>query len=232
MEYKLPPSFAGVRIFSSERQDGPMNWANREGRENLARFLRQIGATKPLCTAGQPHRTAVRLILKPGRYEEADGLLTSQDFTLGVKTADCVPLILFEKKSKILRGLHVSRLNLLQGIINQGLKSTLRQAKTDPQSLAAYLGPHIRIKNYPLKEEAISMIYQTSFARFLHRRSGRVHFDLTAALQGELEALGIKRENIIDCGIDTYADRRFFSSRRRQDQTAPVETFATVSFRK
>jgi len=271
MEYKLPSPLAGARIFSSECRDGPMNWANREGQRNLAKFLRRIGSAGPFCSGGQPHQRTIQLISRPGRYEKADGLLTSRNFALGVKTADCVPLILFEKESGLIGALHVSRLNLLEGIISQSLGPILRQVKISPQSLAVFLGPHIRSKNYDLKEGAIRKIRQTRFAQFLHKRSGgfspensslrspadlpadlshevltkwealakagggakgdEIYFDLTAALRGELEALGIKRENVIDCGLDTYTDRRFFSSRRRKNKTSSVETFVTVVFK-
>ena len=68
MEFKLPDTFAKVKIFSSEVSDGPMNRLLKEGGGNFRKFLKRIGVNKPLASGGQPHRKRIEIIKKSAFY--------------------------------------------------------------------------------------------------------------------------------------------------------------------
>jgi len=203
-----------VKIITSEIPDGEMNFLSDKGQVNIERFLVQNNIDNPLVTCSQPHQTQIAIVKNPGRIEGVDGILTAEDFALGIKTADCVPLMLYKESTGILGAIHVSRKNLLGGIISKSLDLNLKKLKVDNSELNAFLGPHIRKKHYPLKDEAISEVKNTGFTQFLTQFDDKSHFDITGAVLSELEKIGLSKENVFDSGIDTYSSPEFFSYRR------------------
>lgn len=231
IKFDLPAPFIGIEIISSDVSDGEMNYNLPDGRKNFKEFVAK-NIKKPTASGWQPHSIVVEFIDKAGRYRRADGLITKSDLALVVKTADCVPLMLYDQNSGLIGAIHISRNNLLMGVIPKGLKPALNQAKIAPKNIVVFLGPHIRAKSYAMKEHFINQVKKTKWEKFVITSADKTFFDLTAALINELEEIGAKEENIIDCGIDTFSDVRFFSSRRlRSRENQPVPTFLTIVFK-
>ena len=231
MEFNLSREFSGVRIASSEISDGAMNMNSSGSSRRLGDFLAKLGVgEKPLCLASQPHSTAVAVVRQEGCVGGADGLLTKGDLILTVRSADCVPLLLCESRSGLIGAVHISRKNLLGGIIGGSLAAKLKELGANRLKLAAFLGPHIRVENYPLGREGLAQIKGTKWEQFLISRAAKDRFDLTGAVAGELEKIGVKRDNIFDSRLDTFSSERFFSARRLA-RGEPLKVFATVIFK-
>lgn len=227
MQYKLPKQFEGVRIISSETQDGSMNIRHPEGLENALKFLQKNSINLPFCFAEQIHEKAVVYAGKPGSFDRADGIITQENFALAIRTADCVPLILFAKDYNLIGAIHVSRHNLVREIIGQSLKKILESKKIPLKSLCAFLGPHIRSGNYEIKQDVLKELNASKWEKFIKEKGQKYFFDLTSACKSELEQIGVLRDNIKDCGIDTFTSKAFFSARRRA-ANSPIKTFVTV----
>jgi len=207
-----------------------MNRSLPGGEENVRRFLQKIAADKPYNCCGQPHDTHIEIISEPGFYENADGLITKGDYVLGVKTADCVPLLLYELSTKTIGAIHISRDILIAGIISRSLSEALKKADVSPLSTKFFLGPHIRVESYPQKKEKAEKIAASRFKKFLTNYNDKTCFDLTAAVIYELEEIGASRDNIIDCALDTYCDKRFYSARRLK-KGEKLHCFLSVIFK-
>lgn len=229
MKFKLSNNFSNVEIFSSEATDGPMNFNLPEGPQNIEKFLAKNKITSPLVTCSQPHKTKISIARRPDRILGADGLLTTSNFALGIKTADCIPLMIYNPKTGLIGAIHVSRNNLIDGIISISLASELKKLKIENRKMMAFLGPHIRVKNYPLKDESAVKIKSTKFAKYLINYNDRTHFDLTAAAISQLAEIGFLEENIEDSKIDVFSSQKFFSSRRIKEEDFGV--FITVIFK-
>ncbi len=214
MKYNLPQDFARVSIFSSEISDGIMAMGTEEGRQNAKKFLNKTGAKPALCHMTQIHENRIILIDHGGLYENVDGIVTRENLTLAVKTADCVPVMIYDPETKLIGAIHAGRKSIVGGILSESLLNILNKCASDPNNLRVFLGPHIRVASYNLLPETTSGLKDTKWARFMPEIEGRIHFDQTAATCAELEEIGIKAENIVDCGIDTFEDGRFFSARR------------------
>jgi len=223
MEFKPSDKFAGVRILSSERIDGPMNYNLDEG-ANLLAFVRRSGIQKEIAYGEQVHQSVIAVCTKPGRYAGADGVCTRSDLALSVKSADCVPLMFFEKETGTIGAVHISRHNIITGIINS-LAERVKSEGGDSGSTVFFLGPHIRREHYKLSERAVQEISLTPFGSFIDSEGT---FDLTRAVTSSLEKNGFLEENIEDCGIDTFSNSSFYSSRADRQLGSGVSVFATV----
>jgi len=230
MKYKSGDKFAGISIFSSEISDGQMSLGTLEGRENANKFLKKIGSGQPLSHMAQVYSNRIEVVETPGLFEGIDGLVTREKLTLGVKSSDCIPVMIYDPKSSLIGAIHAGREPLTKGILSDSLGQILEKQNIDPGNLLVFLGPHIRVDSYPLRKKSVDELSQTKWFKYLKKIDGKLHFDLTEAAKAELVKTGVLAENMYDCGIDTFKDSRFFSFRRRPE-TDKVENFLTVVFK-
>lgn len=225
MDYKLSSKFSGVKIISSEMEDGAMNYRRDQG-ANMEKFARLASLSLPILSCEQTHGTKVIFTDRTEHFAEADGVLTKSDFAVSVRSADCLPLMIFEKRSGLIGGIHVSRRNLEDGII-ENLSRLLREQNAETAKTVVFFGPHIRQKNYKIRAEG-DKLFSPTLERFIDQQN---RFDFTGATIYALEKEGFLSENIEDCGIDTFSDERFFSF-RRMNCPKNVEVFATIISKK
>ena len=226
MHYNLLLNF-GISIISSEVGDGPMNLSDSK---NLKSFCRKVSLPTPLSQAEQIHQNIIAPAKPGATAKNADGLFTFDATPLSIRSADCAPIFLTDEKTGFLCAIHCGRKSLLLGIISESLKALLNKYKVKPEEIRVFIGPHIRAKNYPLYKRDIKQIASSSFAKYIKNFEKIKCFDLTGAIYGELEKIGIRENNIIDCKINTFIDKRFFSYRRRDSKVPRV--FVTICSKK
>jgi len=212
-------------IISTQLDDGPMN-INEDGslNDNSLEILRKLRVNiGDFSYMRQTHDTIVQVVTKAGVYL-ADGLISKNVSAVGIRSADCVPVVLYGPD--LIGAVHVSRVNLIGGIIDN-LHMALNRTGSFPADLKLFLGPHIRVKNYQIGGAALEQVRKTRFSDFLIGKDYDFHFDLTAALCFELERIGVKKDNIEDCKIDTFKSREFLSCRKQLDPKQ-VKTFFTI----
>lgn len=223
MEFKLKDCFSGVRIVSSERRDGSMNY-NLDKGKNLVSFANRSGIKKAIAYGEQVHKSKIKVCSGPGQQIGADGVCSRGELALAVKSADCLPLMFFEPQSGVLGGLHISRHNIITGIIDN-LAELLKAEGVDFGSTAIFLGPHIRKESYKLSEKAFKEISISGYKSFIDSEG---KFDLTRAVISSLEQNGFLEENIDDCGIDTFSSPDFFSYRSDHISGGSLKVFVTI----
>lgn len=203
---------------------------NLSDSKNLKSFCRKVLLPTPLSQAEQIHKNIIAPA-KPGATAKgADGLFTFDATPLSIRSADCAPIFLTDRKTGFRCAIHCGRKSILYGIISESLKALLNNYKINPKNVKVFIGPHIRAKNYPLYRYDIEQIEITPFTKYLQSCADKKYFDLAGAIYGELEKIGIRENNIIDCKIDTFIDKRFFSY-RRGDSKVP-EVFVTICSKK
>lgn len=147
--------------------------------------------------------------------EGADSLVTSiPKQLLIIRTADCAPIFMYEPEKKIIAAIHGGRKSVTWGIIQQSI-NCIKTLGGNPENILVGIGPHIRVKNYEIKEDIVQQIGDSSYKEFIQERDGKIYFDLTEAIFSDLVEENILLQNIEDCGIDTYEEyEKYFSYRR------------------
>jgi len=222
MEYNLSEKFDGVKIFSTEKSDGPMNY-RLGGLKRLEKIINCTGADVSLVSFEQIHGKEVIFADNFGYFLKADGALCRGDFAVSTRSADCLPLMIFDRKNSIIGALHVSRKNLGSSII-KNFARILNKNGGDVASTVLFFGPHIRRKNYQISQSDALLLTTAGFGSFVDDQN---FFDLTKAVIFALEKEGFLRENIDDCKIDTFESDNFYSYRRDR-LGLEVNVFATV----
>ncbi len=148
-----------------------------------------------------------------------DALLTDRPgILLVVRTADCLPVLLVDKKKKVVAAVHCGWRGTKKKLAEKAVKAMSVLYKCERSSLLAALGPCIEQDCYEVGDE-VRESFQDAGIRddfFLSSsaKKGRYYFDLKQANRYQLLKAGMKPENIFSVDLCTYCEESLFSYRR------------------
>ncbi len=133
---------------------------------------------------------------------------------IAVLTADCVPLLLFDKKQNIIAAIHAGWKGAFKEIIKKVINFMLSKG-CENNSITAAIGPCIRQESYNVGYD-----FRMKFIKkdkknkiFFSYRKNIIHFDLSNYVKSQLEFKKIT--NIDMKNIDTFIKKNnFFSARQ------------------
>ena len=183
----------------------------------------------PVIQAHQVHGFRVAVVDRPDtRKEELDGydaLVTGMPgVAVGVHTADCVPILLYNPKCRAVAAIHSGWKGTVQRISQKVLFVMKSEFGSQPEDIRAVLGPAIGPDSFQVGEEVVQFFKEQGFPLddiwTFHPGCSGVpmadghHIDLFKANRWLLEEAGVPASAISEAGIDSYLDQTFFSARR------------------
>ncbi len=149
------------------------------------------------------------------RSINADAIITEKkNFPIAILTADCVPILLFDRKRKMIAAIHAGWRGAFKGIINKVIKFMLKKG-CNKKDITAAIGPSIAQKSYNVRID-----FKNKFIKkhkknkiFFKNLKNLIYFDLTNYIKSELKFNKISKIDMVN--IDTYDKKNnFFSARR------------------
>ena len=112
-----------------------------------------------------------------------------KNHAFAIKTADCIPLIIWDESKELLCGLHCGWKGLQQGIIGKILEENNHQSLTK-----AYIGPHICKDYFEVRQDLIDEFMQSGndIRPYLAQRSNKIFMNLRQLCVDELHEYGIE----------------------------------------
>lgn len=173
------------------------------------------------------------VIEAPGHGREADGQWTrTPGLALAIKTADCLPVLLYSEGTAI--ALHAGWRGLEQNII--GTSKDHFQAH-HPESLAC-IGPGIGPASFEIglevyqRLEVQGQVARKKFPEYLfhqkHPDPSKVYYDTRLLTEAQIQLLGLDLNRIHHLEMDTYSDQRFHSFRRDSKQAGRQMSFVVL----
>ena len=221
-----PPPYASLNV-GSRGGDEPANVSL-----NLERIARALSVPKErIFCASQVHGDEILSvsaprgsIFGPGEPVRADGLITAErDLYLGVLTADCVPLLLFDPRRSVVGAVHAGWRGTVQGIAHRAVRSMQQTFDCNAADIRVAIGPAVGPCCYVVGEEVVRACLEIdpSTRPFLDPASeGRWKMNLSAINLHQLIATGIGRKNVTSFPLCTCcAKDLFFSVRAEGDPT-------------
>ena len=149
------------------------------------------------------------------RSVSADAIITvKKNFPIAVLTADCVPILIFDKKKKIIAAVHAGWKGAYKGIIEKVLKFMFNRG-SERKDMIISIGPCISLKSYEVKERFKKMFIQKDKKNinFFKTRNDKIYFDLLNYVKNQFRLHQIKNIDVLN--IDTFDKKNnFFSARR------------------
>jgi len=173
---------------------------------------------KKLILITQTHSSKVIRITKNNldKNIKADGLITSlNNVTLGILTADCAPVIIYDDKNKFVCNLHSGWKGSLNNISQTAIK-LFDKYQIKRKNLTAIVGPCLGAKNYEVDKNFQRMFIKKNikYSKFFrYKNKKKSYFNLRALINYQLSELGLKK--IYNINRDTYSSENLFFSHRR-----------------
>ena len=242
------------RTYCANDAQGEMNlgFTAEDDRETVAGNRRLFAEavtgdpSTPLVDLHQIHSNLVRLVAAEDarleRPRNADALMTNEPgLLLGVKTADCIPILVADRKRRAVAAFHAGWRGTVQRIVESGIGRMRLQFGSRPEDLIAAIGPGIGPCCYSVGEEVFSSFesqfaYASSLFRevcdsdpvrtkypllFMTQRAPghssigpSLHLNLVEANRRQLLAAGLRPRAIHLIGGCTSCHRELFFSHR------------------
>ena len=149
--------------------------------------------------------------------EGIDALITNlKHICIGVSTADCIPIIIYDPEHHAAGVVHSGWRGTVANITGRVVTSRQMAYQSKPELLKAVIGPGISLKNFEVGDEVYEAFADAGYPmEQISEKQEKWHIDLFACCRLQLEATGIKAENIEESGICTYDNvEDFFSARK------------------
>jgi YfiH family protein len=244
------------RVYCADDAPGELNlgFTAADSREAVAQNRRLLAEAitgdlaTPLVTLHQIHSTQIRTWRIPDARQKpckGDGLMTDQPgVLLGVQTADCIPVLVADRKRRAVAAFHAGWRGTVNRIVETGIGQMRLTFGSRPEDLVAAIGPGIGQCCYAVGEELLSS-FESQFSYYMdlfrevydsdpvrarypmlfltQRAPGHssigpgLHLDLIEANRRQLLAAGLKPRAIrLVGGCTSCQPELFFSHRASQ----------------
>jgi YfiH family protein len=198
--------------------------------ENRRRFLSLFDGEWSLAAGWQEHDAKVRVVRdaqsargpmdERGETEYCDALITNVPRVMvGVKTADCVPILLGDARRGAVAAVHAGWRGTLKSIITRALDHMREEYGTRAETVRAAIGPSARVCCYEVGAEVIEAFRaRTAYADEILKptREGHALIDLQRANYNQLITAGVSAERVHITPLCTMCRTDLFFSYRRE----------------
>ena len=172
----------------------------------------------------QTHSDHVLFVTEAGRPEDTDAVITDRPgLCVCVKTADCIPVLLYDTKQRIVAAVHAG----WRGTVSRIVQKTIEQMHPlSPTDLHAIIGPGISLEWFEVGDEVYEAFHTAGFPMGRIAASPKSspkgkdfkwHLDLWEANKWLLEEMGVS--DIYIEGTCTRNSMDFYSARRETINT-------------
>lgn len=152
--------------------------------------------------------------------QNIDALITQEKgVCLCVSTADCAPILLYDRKQQVIAAIHAGWRGSVNYIVRKTLEQMNRLYNTQGEDIYAEVGPCIGFDAFEVGDEVYDAFKQNGFP--MEYVSGwkyethKWHIDLQMANSVQLLDFGVPTEQIDFCDICSFTRyEEFFSARR------------------
>jgi YfiH family protein len=146
-----------------------------------------------------------------------DGVMTRcKNVCIGVSTADCIPILLYDKQNHVAAAVHAGWRGTVHYIACKAVKSMSATFGTLPENIMAVIGPGISLKNFEVGQEVYDAFATSGHnMNVIAAKFEKWHLNLPLSNKLQLEGAGVSPTNIIMSDICTYDTvNDYFSARR------------------
>jgi YfiH family protein len=154
------------------------------------------------------------------RFVEADALVSATPGTLlGIRTADCVPVLLLHEHVRVVAAVHAGWRGIVAGVLQRTVAVIEQRFGAEARGLFAAIGPCVGPCCYEVAQEVAHRF--AGMADVVRQREGaRPHLDLGQAVAGILARCGVPADRVVRGAPCTCCRPDLFHSYRRDGAVA------------
>jgi YfiH family protein len=157
----------------------------------------------------------------PDDLKDTDALITNEKgIGIAVMSADCVTILLYDKKNKAIGAVHSGWRGTVAHILEKTLHEMQNVFNTKGEDLIAGIGPSVCQDAYEVGEEVVSEVKQAfghDSELMITQPNNKAKLDLWKANAHQLLEFGVAPENIEISNLCTVKNNGNFFSARKGD---------------
>ncbi|WP_102400595.1 peptidoglycan editing factor PgeF [Haloimpatiens massiliensis] len=203
-----------ILYFSTAKGGLNFNKNTSKGLENINKLKEWFGAEE----VGYLNQIHSNIIVDyHGEVQDGDGIITNKkSVAIGVFTADCVPIIIFDKKRQVIAAVHSGWKGTYNFILSDIIKNMMDKYFVQSKDIVVYIGPHINKCCYKVGEELIRDFKNVKI--YGENVVCGDKLDLTLCIKKQCLNYNIPEENIKILNSCTFCDEEneWFSYRKHR----------------
>ncbi|TAN42911.1 MAG: peptidoglycan editing factor PgeF [Nitrospirae bacterium] len=204
----VPPNISGPNVsafFTTKSSSADMN------------RLLKISETEKAYVPIQKHTDKVVVVDHDLEPKIADAVITNRPrILIGVQVADCVPILMYDGKKKVVAAVHAGWRGTAAGILKNTLNVMADRFYSSPADIFVAIGPSIKGCCYQVGPEVVEGVKKsTGEGTYIIEKGGKYCVDLAGANKRQALSCGIPEQNIriaADCTFclpEKYYSYRF-----------------------
>lgn len=180
--------------------------------KNREELYSELGlSSQEIAYQKQIHSEKVTVVTSAGFKNESDALITNvKNLGLAISSADCVAVFLYDKKEKVIAGIHSGWRGSEKKILIKTLGLLQQKFNSKPENIIAYISPSITQKNYEVDLE----VAEKFDGKYCKPIGNKYLLDVASANYDMLLDFGIPKVNIEKSDLCSY-DTDYLHSYRR-----------------
>lgn len=182
--------------------------------ENRKEFFASLGFEESSVVRGQQvHGDNILIVDSAATFPGTDGLVTRrQGLLLAVSVADCVPVLIYDKRLKAAAAVHSGWKGTVKNIVGKTVKLFVNELNSKPEDMVAFVGPSAGVCCYEVGED---VAHQFSREQLMGAETpGKFMLNMKRAIASQLTDEGVPAQNIEISDICTICDLDYHSFRR------------------
>lgn len=200
-----------------------------EGPESLAKEMNI--SRQNIYLPVQKHTDRVHVLESEMEPVEADAVITKRrSILIGVRVADCVPLILFDRRRQVVGAVHAGWKGTAKQILRITIDTMQKKFLSVPEDILLAIGPCIMKCCYEVGSDVRDSVEDaTGRGNYFLEKDGRFYIDLSSANFIQAVSSGIPAANIWRSGECTFCNHeKFFSYRYEKENSGRQGAFAVM----
>jgi len=177
----------------------------------------------------QVHLTKIAVVNEKldANLEGVDALMTNlKEVCIGVSTADCIPVLLYDRKQQAVCAIHAGWRGTVQRIVEKAVAKMSAVYGTKAEDIVAQIGPGIHLESFEVGDEVYQAFETEGFdMEAISKKYEKWHIDLPECNRLQLLSTGIPAHQITVSPICTFQQSdTFFSARKLGIQSGRIFT--------
>lgn len=152
----------------------------------------------------------------------ADAVITNRnDILIGVQTADCVPILLYDRRKRLIGAVHAGWRGTAKEVLKKAIRTMSDKVYSSPSDISIAMGPSIRWCCYDVGHEVIKAVTKaTGEGDYFMKKGEKYCLDLSTANKYQAISMGVLSKNIWMSDDCTFCfPERYYSYRYAKGPT-------------
>lgn len=190
---------------------------------NVVKYLDENGYPESMVYLPiQRHTDRVFILDSAPEPQVADAVITNiEGLLLGVQVADCVPIVLFDEKKRVIGAVHAGWRGTAAQILKKTIQTMVEHFRSSPDNIIIAVGPSIRGCCYQVDSDVNGAICtSTGAGEYSSRKDSKFFIDLASANMLQAVSVGVREDKIWVSEECTFCNPDRFHSYRYHDNHA------------